>query len=82
MPTRTDSLIERFKVNEKNDVFKYEIIFTTVNDLKLAYCTNKKGFIENLEKFKGKRFVLEYEKAEFKTGMKNRILKAKLPKIK
>ena len=82
MPKRTDSLIERFKVNEKGNAFKYEIIFTTVNDLKLAYCTNKDSFIEKLEKFKDKRFILEYEKPEFKAGMKNRILKAKLPKIK
>ena len=82
MAKKTDSLIERFKVNEKDDLFKYEIIFTTVNDLKLFYCTNKDSFVENLEKFKGRRFILEYEKAEFKQGMKNRILKARLPKIK
>ena len=87
LPTRKDSLIKNYVVEESDlRIHKYKITFTNVKDIKLVYYTSTQSFMDSLKNFNTK-FIISYEFSRTKdivdesNGIK-RIIKVKLPKIK
>lgn len=86
-----DSLISNFVIEEVvKEVAKYKVTFTVVNGKELVYFTNSEAFLENLKKFKDKKFLIEYSFSELsKKSSKNKkeetetkIVRVRLPKTK
>ena len=87
MPTRKDSLIKSYVVEEINTItHKYKVTFTTVKDIDLVFLTSTQTFMDGLKNFESK-FVISYEfsrtahKLVEENEKTKRIIKVKLPKL-
>ena len=59
-----NSLIKSFHVESVEGVAKNKVTFVVVNDKKLTYYTNSESFLENLKKFEGQKFIIDYALSE------------------